>query len=199
MCVHVCWCDCEGLIRPEEISLLSHTASPVFLLVLFGLQRSLFPPHSAVMTRCGFEASHSGSIYKIASCSGTDSLSASSGGTDFTHTHTHGNTKTRTVRHRRIHSTIHQRTAVGSGKALTSSEQRCCGDGDSGSGVLPAVDSWQQQPRWKSQPLCWTHTSHIETFPNVTTAQVTAQFSLWQAAEDSESLFGVKLVCLSEA
>lgn len=186
MCVHVCWCDCD--LTP---------VSRCFSSVSVG---TLFPPRSAVMTRCGFEASHSGSIYKIANCSGTDSLSASSGGTDFTHTHTHGNTKTRTVRHRRIHSTVHQRTAVGSGKALTSSEQRCCGDRDSGSGVLPAVGSWQQQPRWKSQPLCWTHTSHIETFPNVTTAQVTAQFSLWQAAaEDSESQFGVKLVCLSEA
>lgn len=33
-----------------------------------------FPSRCALMTRCGFEAPHSGSIYKIASCSGTDSL-----------------------------------------------------------------------------------------------------------------------------
>lgn len=33
-----------------------------------------FPSRRALMTRCGFEAPHSGSIYKIVSCSGTDSL-----------------------------------------------------------------------------------------------------------------------------
>lgn len=81
------------------------------------------------MTRLGFEASILALFIKSVRSLGTDSLSVSSRETAFTHKHQNQHCEVQ------MYTLPQSWTMVGSGKALTTSEQRCCGDGVSGSGA----------------------------------------------------------------
>lgn len=85
----------------------------------FFLQRCR-SPRRAVMTRCGFEAPILALFIKPLVAVALTHCQQAAGKLTL-HTHAHRKTNTRTKRHILIHSTIRQRTAKNSGKALTSS------------------------------------------------------------------------------
>ena len=99
----------------------------------------IFSPSQSRNDTVWLWSSHSGSIYKTASCSGTDSLSACSRKlTSHTHTNTHIQRNHQYQDCETLNHTPETRRGFWE-RLLTPSSQRCCGDRDSGSGALPAV------------------------------------------------------------